>query len=110
MRRGDVVLIADRAAGDYAGKPRPAVVIQSGLFDATDSVIVAPLTTVAVDAPLLRIAVQPSAALPLTAQSWVMVEKLTAVRRDRAREVIGRLPPETMLTLERSLAVVLGLG
>jgi mRNA interferase MazF len=110
MRRGDVVLVADRAGGDYAGKPRPAVVVQSDLFDASDSVLVVPLTTVEVDAPLLRIAVLPGAALPLASPSWVMVEKLTAIRRDRAREVVGRLPPEAMLTLDRSLAVVLGLG
>lgn len=110
MRRGDVVLIADRGAGDYAGKPRPAVIVQSDLFAGTRSLIVCPLTTEARDAPLLRIAVAPSAALPLAAPCWVMVEKVTAVRRDRARGVAGRLAREEMLALERSLALVLGFG
>jgi hypothetical protein len=27
MRRGDVVVIADRGAGDFGGKPRPAAYI-----------------------------------------------------------------------------------
>ena len=36
MRRGDIVIIADRGVGDYGGKPRPAVVVQSELFEETE--------------------------------------------------------------------------
>ena len=86
MRRGDVVLIADRAGGDYGGKPRPAVVVQSDLFDATNSLVICPLTTEGHDAPLLRVAVRPSPTLRLAVPSWVMVEKITSVRRERARD------------------------
>lgn len=110
MRRGDVVLIADRGAGDYAGKPRPAVVVQSDLFAETRSLIVCPLTTEGRDAPLLRVAVTLGPALPLAAPCWVMVEKITAIRRDRARGTVGRLTREEMLALDRALAVVLGFG
>lgn len=110
MRRGDVVLIADRGGGDHAGTPRPAVVVQSDLFAETLSLIVCPLTTEAREAPLLRVPVTPGPALPLAAPCWVMVEKITAVRRDRARAVVGCLGREEMLALERSLAVVLGFG
>lgn len=110
MRRGDVVLIADRGGGDRAGKPRPAVVVQSDLFAETRSLVVCPLATETQDAPLLRVPVPPGPALPLAAPCWVMVEKITAVRRDRARAVVGRIGREEMLALERSLAVVLGFG
>jgi len=110
VRRGEVVLIADRGAGDYAGKPRPAVVVQSDLFAETRSLIVCPLTTEGRDAPLLRVPVTPGPALPLAAPCWVMVEKITAVRRERARGTVGRLAREEMLALERCLAVVLGFG
>lgn len=110
MRRGDVVLIADRGAGDHAGTPRPAVVVQSDLFAGTRSLIVCPLTTEGRDAPLLRVAVTPGPALPLAAPCWVMVEKITAIRRDRARGTVGRLSREEMLALDRALAVVLGFG
>jgi mRNA-degrading endonuclease toxin of MazEF toxin-antitoxin module len=39
MRRGDVVLVADHGGGDHAGKPRPAVMVQSELYDRTLSVV-----------------------------------------------------------------------
>jgi mRNA interferase MazF len=110
MRRGDVVLIADRAAGDYAAKPRPAVVVQADVFAGTGSVLICPLTTMAVDAPLLRVPISPGPELALSAPSWAMAEKLTAVRRDRIGRGIGRVTPEEMLALERCLAVVLGFG
>ncbi len=110
MRRGDVVLIADRGGGDFAGKPRPAVIVQADVFDGTTSVIVCPLTGVEVDAPLLRVPVERSDALPLSGPSWVMVEKVTAIRRDRVGRVIDRLSDDEMVALQRSLAVVIGFG
>lgn len=110
MRRGDVVVIGDRAGGDYDGKPRPAVVVQSDLFDATNSLVICPLTTQARDAPLLRVAVRPSATLRLAAPSWVMVEKITSIRRERTREVLGCLSATEMVALGQSLAVLLGFG
>ena len=110
MRRGDVVLIADRSAGDYGGKPRPAVVVQSDLFAGTNSLVICPLTTQRRDAPLLRVAVRPSATLRLAVPSWVMVEKVTSVRRERAREILGRLSASEMVALGQSLAVLLGFG
>ena len=39
MRRGDIATVA---GGVYAGKPRPALVVQDDRFDATDSLTVAP--------------------------------------------------------------------
>ncbi len=110
MRRGDVVLIADRAGGDYGGKSRPAVVVQSDVFNATSSLVICPLTTQARDAPLLRVAVRPSPGLRLAAPSWVMVEKITTIRRDQTRDVLGRLSSAELVALSQSLAVLLGFG
>lgn len=110
MRRGDVVVIADRAAGDYGGKPRPAVVVQSELFEDTGSVVVCLLTTQQTGAPLLRIAVAPGPASGLTSPSHVAVEKVTAVRRERVGQTLGRLSDEELVALNRSLAVFLGFG
>lgn len=53
-----------------AGKPRPAIVVQSDLFDGTESVVVCPLTKRGRDAQLLRVPVRPSAALALSQPSW----------------------------------------
>jgi mRNA interferase MazF len=108
MRRGDVVIVADRGGGDYASKPRPAVVVQSDLYDGTLSVVVCPVTTVEHDAALLRLPLAPSARLPLRAPSWIMVDKLTSVRRDRIGQTIGRISDDEAVALNRSLAVFLG--
>ena len=56
MRRGDLVTVAMQ--GDF-GKPRPALVIQADLFAAHSSVTVLPVTSTIVNAPLLRISIQP---------------------------------------------------
>lgn len=109
-RRGDVVSIADRGGGDYAGKPRPALVLQADRFAGTSSVIVCLLTSEATDAALLRVPLEPSAALPLRTTSWAMVDKLTSVARARVGGVIGRASAEQMLRVERALIVVLGIG
>ena len=100
--------MADRSAGDFVGKPRPAVVVQSDDFSETASVVICPFTTDDGGMRVLRIAVRPSETLPIEQPSWIMVEKLTAIRRDRARSSIGRISAAEMIALERSLAVVLG--
>ncbi len=107
IRRGDIVTVA--LPGDY-GKPRPAVVIQSDCFDRHPSVVVLPLTTHLVDAPLFRITVSPEEALGLAAVSQVMVDKITAIKRQRIGARIGRIPAKKMVEIERALALFIGLG
>lgn len=106
-RRGDIALVA---GGTYASKPRPAVVIQDDLFDSTDSLTVCPLTTTDVDAPLLRMAIQADAHTGITSASYIMVDKLTTVRRSHASRRIGQLDAAQMLELERRIVVFLGLA
>src|SRR3974377_413642 len=89
MKRGDVVICA--APGDY-GKPRPAVVVQSNLFNLIhNSVVVCPITSELIDAPLFRIAIQPTPANGLRKPSQVMVDKLIPMRRDRITKRAGAL-------------------
>jgi mRNA interferase MazF len=107
MRRGDLLTIA--LQGDL-GKPRPALVIQSDLFDAHGSVTVLPLTSMLLDAPLLRITVQPSAANGLRGVSQVMVDKPSSILRERLGPVFGHADDETLLAVNRALAVFLGLA
>jgi mRNA interferase MazF len=57
MRRGDLVTVV--MSGDF-GKPRPALVIQSDHFDATATVAVLLISSTLVDAPLIRLAVEPT--------------------------------------------------
>ncbi|MFM8352805.1 MAG: type II toxin-antitoxin system PemK/MazF family toxin [Actinomycetales bacterium] len=107
VRRGDIALVV---GGIYASKPRPAVVIQDDLFDCTDSVIVCPLTSSEVDAPLLRVAVPANDQTGVAVESFLMVDKLTAIRRKNVGRPFGRLPRSQMVELERRIVVLLGLA
>lgn len=105
MTRGDLVTIA--LSGDY-GKPRPALVIQSDLFDAHPSVTILPVTSELRDARLLRITVAPSELNGLRRPSQVMIDKPQTVARSKIGKIIGRLDDEVMLGVNRALAVFLG--
>jgi mRNA interferase MazF len=92
------------------GKPRPAVVIQSDLFKAHSSVTVLPITSALVDAPLLRITVRPTPQNGLQKTSQIMIDKTLTVGKDKVGLTEGRLERETMLEIERCLAVFLGIA
>ena len=94
----------------YTGKPRPAVIVQSDAFGTLDSVTICPLTSIASDAPMLRLPIQPSPALALERVSWIAVDKITTVRRSRVGQTMGRLAAADMQRLNGALAVFLGLG
>jgi mRNA interferase MazF len=107
MRRGDLVTVA--APGDY-GKPRPALVIQSDLFDDVPSVTLCLVTSTLRETPLFRITVDPSPENGLQRISQIQVDKVTTVARERVGGVIGRLDDAAMLKVNRSLAVFIGIA
>ena len=73
MSRGDIVAIAMR--GLYTGKPRPALIVQSDLFNAThSSITICPITSEVVDAPLFRVNIPPGARTGLRVASQAMVD------------------------------------
>src|SRR4029453_14648918 len=92
MKRGEIWTVAGGAA--YAGKPRPAVIVQDDRFDANGSIVVCPLTTDPTQAPIFRLSVQPSAQSGLRAPCRMMVDKLTAVPRRRIGRLVGSLASE----------------
>lgn len=105
MKRGDLVTVA--ISGDF-GKPRPALVIQSDHFDATATVTVLLVSSTLVDAPLIRLTVEPNANNSLHKPSQIMVDKAMTLRRDRVGAPFGRLDDETMIAVNRSIALFLG--
>lgn len=107
MSRGDIVTVA---GGVYAHKPRPALIVQDDRFDATDSLTVCPFTSTEVDAPLLRVPVTADEGNGLDQDSFLMVDKITTVRRSNAHTVVGRLETTTLVEVERRLLVFLGFG
>lgn len=104
MRRGDLVAIAPQ--GDY-GKPWPALIIQSDLFNEHPSVTILPVTSELRETPLFRIRVEPTPDNGLQKTSDVMVDKAQSVPRERVGDVFGHLGAEEMLAVSRSLAVFL---
>lgn len=108
MRRGDIHLAA--AHGAYTGKPRPVVIVQDNRFDATASVTVCPLTTSPAEAPLLRIAVEPTETTGIAKTSRIMVDKVTTMPRANVRERLGKLTDADLVRLDRALVVFLGLA
>ena len=107
MIRGDFVTIAMQ--GDF-GKPRPALVIQSDPFNEHATVTVLLVSSALVDAPLLRVAVQPTPVNGLQKPSQVMVDKAMTVKRDKLGEVFGSASDAVMLEIGRCLAVFLGIA
>lgn len=83
--------------------------MQSDRFDATNSVAVCPLTTDSTES-LLRVAIDPAEANGLTATSRIMVDKITAVRRNRLSQVIGAITDAELLSVNRSMLVFLGIA
>ncbi len=108
MKRGEIWTVAGGAA--YAGKPRPAVIVQDNRFDANDSIVVCPLTTDQTSARIFRLPVRPSALSGLRAPCRLMVDKVTAVPRKRVGTLVGSLSSQEMRALNRALFVFLGLS
>jgi mRNA interferase MazF len=108
IARGDTVLVVMN--GDY-GKPRPAVIVQADTINnIIESVIVCPMTSTLVEAPLLRIRVSPDMTNGLQKVTEIMADKVITLHRSRIRQRLGRLDSEILLQVDRALMLVLGLG
>ena len=108
MKRGDLVTVA--LQGDF-GKPRPALIVQSDLFNAEHATLsVLPITSEIIGTPVFRITLEPSNANGLRKVSQIMVDKIVSIKRDKVGEPFGRLEEETMLRVNRALAVWLGIA
>jgi mRNA interferase MazF len=108
MRRGEIWTAA--GGKDYAGKPRPVVVVQDDRFDATASITVCAFTTDPTDAPLFRLPVEPNERNGLRSPCRLMADKITTVPKTKLGSRLGRLDDEDILRLNRAMLVFLGLA
>ena len=108
VTRGEIWTVA--GSKDYAGKPRPAVIVQDDRFDYTDSVTVCPFTTDPMEAPLFRLAVEPDVGNGLRAPCRLMVDKITTVFKTKLGKKGGRLADQDMVRLNRAILVFLGIA
>lgn len=108
MKRGEIWIVA--GGKDYAGKQRPAVILQDDRFDMTDSITVRAFTTDPTDAPLFRLPIEPSQGNGLRAVCRLMVDKITTVPKAKIGARVGRLADEDMVRLNRAVLVFFGIA
>jgi mRNA interferase MazF len=107
MDRGDIIICV--LNGDY-GKPRPAVVIQSDLFNLTHaSITVCPITSHLIDAPLFRITLINNEFTGLASQSQIMVDKIVSIKSEKITKKIGELSFDEVSRLNNALKLWLNL-
>ena len=94
MIRGEVWTAS--GGKDYAGKPRPVVIVRSDNFAAVASIAVCPLTTDPSNVPLLRIVIRPSLDNGLSGASHIMVDKVTTLPRTKLGRRGGHLTDRDM--------------
>lgn len=107
MKRGDLITVA--LQGHY-GKARPALIIQSDFFETHPSLTILPITSELRDASLFRISIEPNEGNGLKSTSQVMIDKAHTIPKEKAGKVFGNLDSNSMLSINRSLAVFLGFG
>ncbi len=108
LKRGNIVSIV--VQGGF-GKPRPALLIQSDMFNeahATLSVLL--ISSELIDAPLFRLSIEPNQVNGLTQPSQIQVDKVMTVRRDRVGQLIGSVDDAMMVRVNRALALWTGLA
>ena len=108
MKRGEVWTVSGGTA--YAGKPRPAVVVQEDAFDSTASVTVCPFTSDSTVAPLFRLTIDPDQANGLRSISCLMVDKITTIAKTKLGRRIGVLNGADVARLNHAMIVFLGLA
>ncbi|MDA0342096.1 MAG: type II toxin-antitoxin system PemK/MazF family toxin [Proteobacteria bacterium] len=108
MKRGEIWTIS--GGTNYAGKARPAVIVQDDSFDGTASITICAFTTDPTEAPLFRISIEPNERNGLRSTSRLMVDKITTVSKDKVGQRVGRLDDEDLVRLNQAAVVFLGLA
>jgi mRNA interferase MazF len=107
MKRGEIWTIS---AGVYAGKPRPAVILQSNAFQSLDSVTVCPFTTDLRGTEIVRVLIEPNDQNHLLLPSKLMADKVSTIAKSKLGKYLGALGDDDMRRLERAVMTFLGLG
>jgi len=102
-------LVTVALQGDH-GKPRPALVIQSDRFSDTATTTILMVTSTLVNAPLIRLTVEPASENGLRSTSQIMIDKAMTVRTDKLRGAFGQLDDTVMLEVNQALALFLGVA
>jgi mRNA interferase MazF len=107
LTRGTVVTAS---IGGPSGKPRSFLVLRSDHFAEHSLVTLLAFTGTLIEAPTLRVTVQPSAENGLQMPSQAMIDHIQSVRVQRIERAIGQLGDADLLAITRALSVYLGLA
>jgi mRNA interferase MazF len=108
LRRGEIWTAS--GGPDYAGKPRPFVIVQDERLGIITSVTVCGFTMEAGEAPVFRVLVTPNNLNGLEAPSHIIVDKVTTIPATKLGYRIGRLDDDDVLRLNRALLIHFGLA
>ncbi len=101
MKRGDIVIVSGR---DYAGKPRPALIVQNDTTLATHpSITLCPITTVRSGFDRFRVEILADAENGLKEISEIEVDRVVSVPRRKIAERIGKLPTNQLARVDEIL-------
>ena len=102
MQRGDIIATIGR--GDFSPKPRPALVVQSNLFNEDHpAVTVCPITSQVTGDNFFRVPVSSDGQTGLLQDSEVEIDRVQAIWRQRIGQRIGRAPEEVMFAVDAAL-------
>lgn len=108
MKRGEIWTVS--GGNDYAGKPRPVVIVQDDAFAESNSITICPFTSNPLDEPLLRVAIPATPENGLVTVSRIMIDKITTVPKAKIGRRVGQLSDQDRIRLNRALIVFLGLA
>jgi mRNA interferase MazF len=108
LHRGDIVFFGER--GEFTGKLRPGVVVQrESTLEAAPSVTLCGITTAVMPTNAARVPISPSPENGLEAPSFVMIDKIASISRQRVRRVFGQLAQDEISAVDRALRIWLEL-
>ena len=107
MKRGEIW--TQSGGPGYAGKPRPALIVQSDLLEGTDSVITCLFTSQDDEEEIpSRVGFVPTDANGLRKRSSLMADKVMAVPRSKLGRKVGNVTADDLDRVEYALVVALG--
>jgi mRNA interferase MazF len=104
MRQFDIYTAS---GGTYSSKPRPIVIVQSVAFEEFDSITVLPITTVNLSSEL-RIEIEASDENGLETTSFVMIDKLTTIKKTALGRRIGQMDDRYHQGIRQKISYFIG--
>lgn len=108
MKRGELWVAS--VGADFAGKPRPVLIIQNSIFEEMTSVTLCPITSDMMELPLFRVAVLPDDTNGLLAPSMIMVDKISTAAKAKLSKKIGVVSTQTLQSVDQAIILFLGIG